>query len=434
MKKPFSQLPFNPARWPFFYGWVILFWGITGILLSVPGQTTGVSAFIEPLINDLGIGRFELSVAYMIGTFSSSFLLTPAGKLFDRIGARWMGFGSCAVLGLILMLLSQVDHMAALLKTVLPEQYALLGLLSFLFLLLRLSGQGILTMSSRNMVMKWFDHHRGLASGVSGAAITFGFSYTPTLFNGWIENRGWSGTWLFLGLLLLLIFAPLLLIFFRDTPETFGLVPDGKIHTPKEQREPVCKQYTLSEARRTFSFWPFAMTMALQALIITAITFHIESVFELGGMPGSRGFSIFPPMAYVSIAVSLLCGWIGDRVELRWLLLIMLLAMTGNLMALLNLQDGWPIYGMILFGGIANGLFGILMSMTWPRFYGREHLGAISGLCMTFMVIASAVGPALFSLVLNATGSYSLSLSVSLAVTVLLLSSSPWAKKPQKKG
>uniref|UniRef100_UPI003567266F MFS transporter n=1 Tax=Pontiella sp. TaxID=2837462 RepID=UPI003567266F len=198
MKKPFAQFPFNPARWPFFYGWMILFWGIIGILLSVPGQTTGVSAFIEPLIEDLGIGRFELSVAYMVGTFSSSFLLTPAGKLFDRIGARWMGFGSCFALGIVLLLLSQVDHLVRPLEKIVPETYALSGLLAFLFLLLRLSGQGVLTMSSRNMVMKWFDHHRGLASGISGAAVAFGFSYAPALFSRIIAKQGWSGTWLLL--------------------------------------------------------------------------------------------------------------------------------------------------------------------------------------------------------------------------------------------
>ena len=433
MNKKFSHFPFNPANWPFFYGWMILFWGIIGILLSVPGQTTGVSAFIEPLIEDLGIGRFELSVAYMIGTFSSSLLLTPAGKLFDRIGARWMGFGSCLLLGLVLLLLSQVDHLAALLHKLLPEQIALAGLFAFLFFLLRLSGQGVLTMSSRNMVMKWFDHHRGLVSGISGATITFGFSYTPTLFSGIIGERGWSGTWFFLGLLLILIFAPLLLTFFRDTPETFGLLPDEKQHQTSGKKEPVHRQYTLPEAQRSFSFWPFSLTMALQALVITAVTFHIESVFELGGMEGARGFSIFPWMAYISIGVSLFCGWLGDRVELRWLLAVMLTAMSLNLIALLNLHDGWPIYLAIAAGGIANGLFGILMSMTWPRFYGRDHLGAISGLCMTFMVIASAVGPALFSLILDLTGSYNMSMAACLVVSLILLISAPFAKNPQKK-
>jgi len=42
--------PFSPARLPFFYGWIILFAGIIGMLMSVPGQTVGVSAFTEDLL------------------------------------------------------------------------------------------------------------------------------------------------------------------------------------------------------------------------------------------------------------------------------------------------------------------------------------------------------------------------------------------------
>ncbi|VGO16753.1 hypothetical protein PDESU_05345 [Pontiella desulfatans] len=433
MKKPFEQIPFSPARWPFFYGWMILFWGIVGIILSVPGQTTGVSAFIEPLIKGLGIGRFEISVAYMVGTFSSSFLLTPAGKLFDRIGARWMAFVSCSSLGFVLLLLSQTDHIADGLATLLPEQIGLIGLLSFLFFLLRLSGQGVLTMASRNMVMKWFNHHRGLASGISGAAVSFGFSITPTIFSGMIGLHGWSGTWLMLGILLILVFAPLLLIFFRDHPEASGLVPDGKNHGTRNGTEEVVRQFTLPEARRTFPFWAFALTMALQALVLTATTFHIESIFELAGMEGSKGFAIFRPTAYVAISVTLLGGWLVDRTQLRWFLATMLLAMSVNLLGLIRLAPGWPIACLVFGGGVANGLFGILMSVTWPRYYGREHLGAISGLCMTFMVIFSAIGPAIYSAILKFATNYTAGNLACLAFALALLACSFFARNPQNR-
>ena len=34
---------------------MILLWGVIGVILSVPGQTTGLSAFIEPLLETLGV-------------------------------------------------------------------------------------------------------------------------------------------------------------------------------------------------------------------------------------------------------------------------------------------------------------------------------------------------------------------------------------------
>lgn len=431
MKKPFEQIPFHPAHWPFFYGWMVLFWGVVGVILSVPGQTTGVSAFIEPLIGELGISRLEISFAYGIGTFSSSFLLTPAGKLFDRIGARWMGFASCLSLGVVLLLLSQTDHIATALSAAVPEHYALVGLFALLFFLLRLSGQGVLTMSSRNMVMKWFDHRRGLASGINGAAVTFSFSIIPSIFSGVIAIRGWSDTWLLLGLLLIIIFAPLLLVFFRDNPEASGLVPDGKVYEGQSGKESNKRQFTLAEARRTLPFWAFTLTMALQALVLTATTFHIESIFELGGMEGAIGFRILPYIAYIAIAVNLLGGWLSDRTELRWLLVAMLSAMAVNLAGFALLAPGWPIACLILGGGVANGLFGVLMSVTWPHYYGREHLGAVSGLCMTFLVVFSAIGPTFYSGVLNLTGTYLAGNLISLAAALALLACAHNARNPQ---
>ena len=69
----------------------------------------------------------------MFGTLTSALFLTPAGKLFDRIGARAMGFGSCVALGIVLFLLSCSDRMANLLARLLPEQWAAIVVMSVLF-------------------------------------------------------------------------------------------------------------------------------------------------------------------------------------------------------------------------------------------------------------------------------------------------------------
>jgi OFA family oxalate/formate antiporter-like MFS transporter len=411
---------------------MILFWGVIGVILSVPGQTTGVAAFTEPLIEALGISRLQLSTAYMIGTFLSAFLITPSGKLFDRIGARWMGFGSCFALGIVLFLLSHTESLSAVSALVIPEPYASLGVMTFLFFLLRLSGQGILTMSSRNMIMKWFDCHRGIASGITGAAVAFGFSFAPALFNHMIKKQGWSDTWLMLGILLSVVFAPLLLLFFRDNPEACGLVPDGKQVDATARKKPeTTQQYTLAEACRTFAFWIFSVTIALQALINTAVTFNIGSIFELAHMTPEQGFSMFPPVAVIAVVINLVGGWLSDRSQLRWFLVVMLFAMMLQLIGLIFLKPGIPVLCMILGSGVANGTFGILMSITWPRYFGRKHLGAISGLCMTLMVIFSAVGPVFYSSILRFTHNYAYGSIICLLASFVLLSGAFFVRNPQ---
>jgi len=69
--KRYPDKPFAPSRLPFFYGWVILVAGTIGILMSIPGQTMGVSVFTENLLADLDIERNNLSLAYLVGTLGS---------------------------------------------------------------------------------------------------------------------------------------------------------------------------------------------------------------------------------------------------------------------------------------------------------------------------------------------------------------------------
>jgi len=92
--------------------------------------------------------------------------------------------------------------------------------------------------------------------------------------------------------------------------------------------------------------------------------------------------------------------------QLKWLLIVQMLAQATGTLGLLNFSHplGWS---MLVTGhGLANGIFMTLAAVTWPRFFGREHLGAISGLNMSIMVFASAIGPVLFAKAHQLTGSY----------------------------
>jgi OFA family oxalate/formate antiporter-like MFS transporter len=82
--KQLPNIPFAPDRIPVFYGWIILAVGTIGIIMSLPGQTIGVSIFTESLLRDLEINRNSLSLAYLIGTVGSGLLITRAGKMYDR--------------------------------------------------------------------------------------------------------------------------------------------------------------------------------------------------------------------------------------------------------------------------------------------------------------------------------------------------------------
>jgi MFS family permease len=419
LRRKWSDIPFVPARVPLYYGWIILVLGSLGFVASVPGQTVGVSVFTDFLIRDLGLSRVHLSLAYLFGTLSSAFLLTFAGRVYDRLGARVVGTVVALFLGAHLLVLSKADVIVAGLDRLLA--FLPTGLPAFLFMipgffLLRFFGQGVMTLVSRNMVMKWFRARRGLANGILGVFMAFAFSYSPKLLNTLVESLGWQGSWFWMGLVIGIGFALIFALLARDNPASCSLEPDGKapvVHKRKRKevqrtgdRLPPVRDYTLPEARRSYVFWIYTMALFLSGLFLTAFTFHVVSIFETIGMNRLQAVSVFLPTAVVSVIVNLAASWASDYTRIKYLLLIHIAGVLLSLVALIRLGPGLMYVLLILGNGISGGTFGLLSTVTWPRFFGLSHLGAISGYSTGWIIAGSAVGPYLFSLSLEHTGSY----------------------------
>lgn len=419
--------PFSPARIPFFYGWVILVAGTIGMLMSVPGQTVGVSAFTEDLLADLTVNRNSLSLAYLVGTVVSGFLITRAGKLYDRYGARVMAFVAGVMLGLMLLYLTRVDRVAEVLQQAewISPSLATFVLLAFGFWGIRFFGQGMLTMVSRNMVMKWFDKRRGMANAVLGIFTALGFSLAPQVLNGIIEQLEWRGAWVLLALVIGIVFALFVLVIFRDNPQACGLKPDGRMKIRKAGHRPPSlpeKDATLQEARRTVAFWAFTMALALASLYITGITFHVVSIFESNGMTEAKALGIFLPTSFIAVAVQFGFSYLSDFIRLKYLLMLFIAGMIISTLGLLLLSGTAIAYYLVIGGnGIIWGLYAVLIGVTWPRFFGLKHLGAISGFSMSLTVIGSALGPYLFSLSMKFSGNYGMVALLCMGIAMVLM-------------
>lgn len=417
------------TKFPFYYGYVIIFAGTIGVIMSAPGQTVGISVFTDFLIEDLKISRENLSLAYLIGTLFSSFLLTYAGKFFDKFGARITSVLSGFFLGLSLLFMSRIANVAHFFNvdfSIDNWSVIIFLLLAFGFFIVRFFGQGVLTMSSRNMVMKWFDTRRGLASAFMGVAISFGFSYSPRVFDWVISLYGWQGAWQTIAIVVGALFVIFAIIFFRDNPYDYGLEPDGKVKISEKKSGPIfhpAKDYTLKEARRTYSFWIFNLTLSLQTLYVTAFSFHVVDIFSTAGLDRDAAIDIFLPVSLVAVLFQITSGYLSDFIQLKYLLLVKLFGIMLSTLGLFYLQEGIPLILLITGFGISSGVFGVLSSVTWPRYFGLKHLGEISGYNMSWVVAGSAVGPFLFSMINDFFGVYSTAAIFTLipAITLFIL-------------
>ena len=386
MRDP-NQFSFvDPKKSPVYYGYVVLFIGTIGVFASVPGQTVGVSVFTDPLKDALGLTRNQFSNAYMIGTLVSSFFVSRAGVLFDRYGARYVAFFATLILACALLLCSVSVQISEGIQSLLNiKSWAVpFGLITTLFFLMRFSGQGVLTMASRNMVMMWFDKNRGKVNSISSIAISLGFSSSPILLNRLIEDNGWELSWQLLALSLV-IFSFFILQLYRNKPEDFHLQVDGAL-IPEDEVELEAKELnlTLKEAIRTRLFWMFGLILAFNSFLITGFTFHVISIFSSQGYSKGQAIAIFLPISVIAITVSLIGNVLSDYINHKIYLYIMLASAIVASCGLIYLSSLFGVYALIGGLGVLGGLFAVVHAVSWPRFFGRDHLGAITGKVMSF--------------------------------------------------
>ena len=424
----------NPAKSPVFYGYVVLVIGSIGIYCSIPGQTIGVSVFTDPVKDALGLSRNQFSNAYMIGTIMSSLVIGRAGIWFDKYGARYVAFFAALTLAFSLWLCSWSASMSIFMKEFLALDSWMVPfiIMTLLFFMLRFSGQGVLTMASRNMIMIWFDKNRGKVNAISSVAISFGFSSSPLWINYLIEGYSWEGAWQMLALGLL-VFSFFVLQLYRNRPEEHGLLPDGAAKAVETNVESliVGKQFTLKKAKGTRAFWMYGLMLAFNSFFITGLTFHVVSIFASEGYPKSDAISIFLPGSVVAVTISTIFNFLSDYLQLKWYLYLMIFGGIIASIGFLYLPTPYGIPLLIAGFGIMGGFFAVLNAIVWPRFYGRNNLGAITGKIMGLLILASALAPPIFSLCFSTFGSYKLLGYLGLAFLLFLMVGSVKANNPQ---
>lgn len=415
------NFPFSPKQFPFFYGWVIAVITTIGTLFSIPGQTAGVSVFTDPVLAATGLSRVQLSSAYLVGTLGSGLLLPLGGRLMDRVGARLTVILSSLGLGLTLLYLSFCDYLIAFLNPLfssIERSFVGVVVMGVGFVALRFTGQGILTLVSRNTLGKWFDQRRGFVSGIANVFISFGFSAAPLLLSFWIDGLGWRGAWLGLALVVGLGMSFLGWLFYRDNPEVCDLTMDGFPQQPPQQQPSesshavsdlkVAKvgELTATEALKTFEFWGITLALSIHALTVTGITFNIVDLGQQSGLSEQQAVGLFLPIGILSTVTGFLVGVISDRARLKWLVIAFLILQLFGYGGIAHLDLFWWRMIGIVGLGTSGGFFATLASVSLPRLFGRAHLGAISGMQMRSMVIASAIGPVLLAQLKDMFGSY----------------------------
>lgn len=404
-------------RSPVYYGWLVLGAATLGLMMTGPGQTFGVSVFLDDIIADLELSRSSVSLLYTIGTLVGSLSLPFVGRFIDRRGPRVAVVVIAALFGLACVFMGFAGGLLTLLAG---------------FVLIRGLGQGALSLVSLHSINIWFVKRRGLAVGLSGLGIALATAAFPLVIQLMLDSVGWRSAYMILGVAVIAIMVPVGALFFRSHPEAYGLRPDGAENP--EAPAPVELSYTAAQARRTLTFWLFVAGDFLVAALGTGLVFHHYSIMAASGIDRLTASTFFMPLGAVSAGGILLTGYLMDRMPPRLLLSASLLLLVSAIILAgrANTPELVLLYGAVL--GLGNGMKGAIGGSVYAYYFGRKYLGAIKGSATTVTVGGTALGPFLYALGYEAMGSYVPVLLMTASVPLVLALLAPFLRPRRPDG
>ena len=360
--------------------------------MTAPGQTIGVSVFIDPLIEDLGLTRSAVSTAYLIGTLAGALALPWVGRGADRIGSRRAMTMIGLAFGGALTVMSGVQGFVTL---------------AVGFTLIRWLGQGSLSLVSTVAVSHWFQRRRGAVFGVMLTAVSALMSLAPILLNAAIEAYSWRTAWLLAAAAVWLILIPIGYFGIIDRPADVSQYPDGEAEPPDSGVRVIARSHSRREAVGEVRFWLLSAAVATTAMLVTAMNFHQISILGAEGLSSTEAAAMFLPQIAGAIVAGLVMGALADKVAARYLLAASMALLVAALLLVGVIQPGWQVVLYSVTLGAAAGGQRPIAATVLPRWFGLANIGAIQGIATFVAVGASAAGPLALSLTQGWLGSYS---------------------------
>ena len=411
---------------PVYYGWIVWLAASIGWVASAPGQSFTVSLFFDFFIEDFGLSRTLVSSLYGGGTFVASLSLTFIGRLIDRYGNRRMSVAIALCFAIVLVLMSFVTGPITL----------FLG-----FLAIRGFGQGSMTLVNTTVIAEWFKSLRGRVMSFSIVGFSlFQAIYVPFVARQ-LEARDWREVWVLLGISVAVFVIPILLIFIRNKPEEYGLIPDGTprstAKTPTDETSDADDlpeiSWTLDEAMRTHIFWVFLIGRIISPAWGTGLIIHQISIFEGLGYAARVAADTYAIIVLVSAGSAIIFGWLVDRIRPGWVLAIQLIALIVAMWAATVMtSDGLRFLYALGFGLVMGG-GAVIDSAVWTNVFGRAHQGSIRGFVMTVLVAGTAIGPVIFGLGYDIWGDYTGVLYLGIVISLVAVAASLLVDQPQNK-
>jgi len=261
------------------------------------------------------------------------------------------------------------------------------------------------------VISNWFGERRGTALGLTTAGMELGGMVIAIVAGHLDAIYGWRFAYAVLAIPLVVIVAPLYLVFVRTRPEQ----PAQSASIAKPSATEFMSSLPgleLNEALRTRAFWmlvvlQFCFTFAVGGSFIHLVQYLISIGYTLGAGTMVVGFSL--GLALIGKPAM---GVLGDRIGGKNALALCLLLSAANTAFLLLARMFWVLVIFTVVGGLTGSAPIALGPLVQVETLGLKRYGSIAGLLGITFTLGAMMGPPIVGKLADVTGSYTVSFEV----------------------
>ena len=382
----------------------VIIFGFIFTFFSSFGQSFFLGLFNSSIRDTLSITQGQFGSIYASATLLSSFLLIWVGKKIDDINIFKFAFFVTLLLSFSCFFFSKISSIV------------------FLFLaifLMRFSGQGMMSHTATTTISRYFTKSRGKALSTCWFGLSTAEFILPVLIVYLLTITTWQNIWISISLLVL-IFLPI---------TSFALIKklnfDSREEIKNEEiKEKDIKQWKRIEVLKDYRFYIVCLNMLAMPWIATGVFVYqsfITEAKEWGSFVIAQSFMVYSILSVITLSLS---GFLIDRYSSRKLLMYMNIPLFMAALILHFFDETYSSFIFLGLIGISNGFANVLGSSTWAEIYGVKYIGSIKALTSGLMVFATAIGTAVFGLLIDAgytINSIAVYSATYIAIIVLLL-------------
>ena len=357
----------------------VIIFGFIFTFFSSFGQSFFLGLFNESIRNELDITHGQFGSIYASATLLSSIILIWVGKKIDDFDVLKFSFFVISLLAISTFTFSKINS------------------ITFLFiaiLLMRFSGQGMMSHTASTTISRYFTNTRGKALSTGWFGLSTAEFLMPVTIIYALTIMDWRNIWIIISVAIIL-FLPMV---------SYFLVKEVKLSSREDGNEVIkenIKQWKRSEVIKDYRFIIIALNMLAMPWIATGIFVYqsfILSAKNWGEYTIAQSFMVY---SIASVLTLFVAGYLIDKFTSRKLLIYMNIPFLISLLILIYFQS--PVSSFFFLGliGVSNGFANVLGSSTWAELYGVKFIGSIKALTTALMVFSTAFGTAFFGLMID---------------------------------